>query len=176
MALRAGGSLSVQLPAADGPRNIYPIINQGTAASGSTRWTAGTGPMGTTRNGGAGAQGITDAPGILFPFALQRAVGSGTAAIAGTTDGDVAVDALLVQPQISTGSVSGSRGQSTVYVSAAESTTVRQVPVPAGFVTEQRQYDSSGQAVPGKRDDAGARSGRVTVAPGGFTVVTLVRK
>jgi hypothetical protein len=174
VSLKAGGSLSVPLPAVDEARNIYPIVNQGVAASGSTRWTAGKGPLGTTRNGGAGTQGITEAPGILFPFALQRAVDAKAAAVVARTDGDVAIDALLVQPQLSTISVSGSGGQSTVYVSAATSAIVTQVPVPAGFVAEQRQYDSSGKAVPGKRDDAGARHGRVTVVPGGFTMVTFV--
>jgi hypothetical protein len=174
VSLKAGASLSVPLPAADEVRNIYPIVNQGVAASGSTRWTADKGPLGSTRNGGAGAQGITDAPGILFPFALQRAIDTKASAVVGTTDGDVAIDALLVQPQLSTVSVTGSGGQSTVYVSAAQSTIVKQVPVPAGFVAEQRQYDSSGKAVPGRGDDAGARHGRVTVVPGGFTMVTLV--
>ena len=73
VALKAGASLNLPLPAADEPRNIYPIVNQGIAPSGSTSWTTAKGPLGSTRNGGAGAQGITDAPGILFPFALKRA-------------------------------------------------------------------------------------------------------
>lgn len=174
VALAAGASLSVPLPAADEPRNIYPIVNQGLAPSGSTSWTTVRGPLGTTSNGGAGAQGITDAPGILFPFSLRRALPAGAAAVVGTTDGDVALDALLVQPQLSTVSVDGSGGSATLYVSAAKSATVKAVQVPAGFVMEQQQYDSSGKPVQGNGNNA--RSGNVTVAPGGFTLVSFTAR
>lgn len=174
VALKAGASLTVPLPASDEARNIYPIVNQGLAPSGTTNWTSGRGPLGTTQNGGAGAQGITAVPGILFPFALKRAAAPGTSAVVGTTDGDVALDALLVQPEISTVAVTGTGGKSTLYVSAAGSVTVKQMDVPAGFVLEQRQYDRSGKPLDGNRNDAGARSGRVSVAPGGFTLATLV--
>lgn len=172
--LKAGGTLSIPLPGADQPSNIFPIVNQGIAPSGTTTWTSARGPLGTTANGGAGAQGITDAPGILFPFTLRRALAAGLTSVTASPDGDAALDALLVQPLISTVTVSGSGGDSTLYVSAAKSTTVLEPPVPEGFVLVQRQYDSTGQPVQGSKDDAGTSAGRVTVAPGGFTMVTLV--
>ncbi|HEX9226192.1 MAG TPA: hypothetical protein VF885_05995 [Arthrobacter sp.] len=174
--LRAGASLSVPLPAADEPQNIYPIVNQGIAPSGSTRWTTAKGPLGTTSNGGAGAQGITEAPGILFPFALRRALPAGAAAVVGTTDGDVALDALLVQPQLSTVAVDGSGGQATLYVSAAPKSMVRAVNLPAGFHLSQRAFDASGRPVTaGPKQNGADQSGRISVAPGGFTWVSLVR-
>ncbi|BCW73190.1 hypothetical protein [Arthrobacter sp. NicSoilB8] len=176
VSLSTGASLRVPLPAADEPRNIYPIVNQGIAPSGSTSWTAGKGPLGSTRNGGAGAQGITDAPGILFPFALKRALPAGTAAVVGTTDGDVALDALLVQPQLSTVSVAGPGGEATLYVSAAPERIERPVNLPAGFRLSQEAFDASGRPLtPSPMQDAADQSGRVSVAPGGFTRVTLVR-
>lgn len=171
--LNAGGSLSIPLPATDQPSNIFPIVNQGITPSGTTTWTSAKGPLGTTANGGAGAQGITDAPGILFPFTLRRALAGGLTSVTASTDGTAALDALLVQPLISTVSVSGSGGDATLYVSADKSVSVQQVSVPEGFVLVQRQYDSSGQPVNGSKDAAGAAAGRVTVAPGGFTLVTL---
>jgi hypothetical protein len=171
--LNAGGSLSIPLPATDQPSNIFPIVNQGITPSGTTTWTSSKGPLGTTANGGAGAQGITDAPGILFPFTLRRALAGGLTSVTASTDGTAALDALLVQPLISTVSVSGSGGDTTLYVSADKSVSVQQVSVPEGFVLVQRQYDSSGQPVNGSKDAAGAAAGRVTVAPGGFTLVTL---
>ncbi|MCO4236879.1 hypothetical protein [Pseudarthrobacter raffinosi] len=171
--LSAGGSLSIPLPAADQPSNIFPIVNQVIAPSGTTTWTSAKGLLGTTANGRAGAQGITDAPGILIPFTLRRALAAGLTSVTASTDGQAALDALLVQPLISTVSVSGSGGDSTLYVSAAKSATVRQVGVPEGFVLVQRQYDSAGQPVKGSNGSAGATSGRVTVAPGGFTLATL---
>lgn len=171
--LKAGGTLSIPLPGADQPSNIFPIVNQGIAPSGTTTWTSAKGPIGATANGGAGAQGITDAPGILFPFTLRRALASGLTTVTASTDGDAALDALLVQPLISTVTVSGSGGNSTLYVSAAKSTTVLEPAVPEGFVLVQRQYDSAGQPFQGSKGDTGTSAGRVTVAPGGFTMVTL---
>ncbi|MCP9000590.1 hypothetical protein NFC73_12750 [Pseudarthrobacter sp. RMG13] len=171
--LNAGGSLSIPLPATDQPSNIFPIVNQAIAPSGTTTWTSAKGPLGTTANGGAGAQGITDAPGILIPVALRRSLAAGLTSVTGGTDGHAALDALLVQPLISTVRVSGSGGHSTLYVSAAKSVTVQQVSVPEGFVLVQRQYDSAGRPVKDSNGSAGTTSGRVTVAPGGFTMVTL---
>lgn len=171
--LGAGGTLSIPLPAADQPSNIFPIVNQLIAPSGTTTWTSAKGPLGTTANGGAGAQGITDAPGVLFPFTLRRALAAGLTSVTASTDGAAALDALLVQPLISTVRVSGSGGDTTLYVSAAKSTTVQELAVPAGFVLVQRQYGSSGQPVDGSRDAAATTAGRVTVAPGGFTLVTM---
>jgi len=50
---------------------------------------------------------------------------------------------------------------------------VKDVEVPEGFSMVQRQYDSAGQPVAGAKGNAGTSSGRVTVAPGGFTMVTF---
>ncbi|MFJ6079483.1 hypothetical protein ACIQC0_14380 [Pseudarthrobacter sp. NPDC092419] len=171
--LKAGDTLTIPMPAADQPSNIFPIVNQRLAPSGATTWSSAKGPLGTTANGGAGAQGITDAPGILFPFALRRALSGGLTSVTASTDGQAALDALLVQPLISTVSVDGSGGEATLYVSAAKSTIIKPVQVPAGFVLEQQQYDSAGRPVQGNRDTA--RASNVAVAPGGFTWVTLVR-
>lgn len=174
--LKAGASLKIQLPPSDQAHNIYPIVNRGTAPSGTTAWTSAKGPLGTTENGGAGVQGITDAPGILFPYSLQRALAAGVTAVVGTTDGNVALDALLLQPQISTVSVSGSGGESTLYVSAAPERIERKVNLPAGFRLSQEAFDASGRPVAARpRQNEADRSGRIAVAPGGFTWVTMVR-
>jgi hypothetical protein len=174
--LKAGASLKIQLPPSGQAHNIYPIVNRGTAPSGTTTWTSAKGPLGTTENGGAGVQGITDAPGILFPYSLQRALAAGVTAVVGTTDGNVALDALLLQPQISTVSVSGSGGESTLYVSAAPERIERKVNLPAGFRLSQEAFDASGRPVAARpRQNEADRSGRIAVAPGGFTWVTLVR-
>ena len=174
--LKAGASLSIPLPAADEPQNIYPIVNQGIAPSGTTAGLPPRGPLGTTSNGGARAQGITEAPGVLFPFALRRALPAGAAAVVGSTDGDVALDALLVQPQLSTVAVDGSGGQATLYVSAAPKSMVRTVNLPAGFHLSQQAFDASGRPVAaGPKQNGADQSGRISVAPGGFTWVSLVR-
>ena len=175
VALGAGGSVSIPVPAADQARNVYPIVNQAVAPAGATRWASGTTALGSTPNGGAGEQGITDAPGKLFPFSLSRTLPAGATSVVGTSDGDAALDALLIQPLVSTVSVSGPAGDSTLYVSAATVSSVRTVDVPKGYKLEQSVYDSSGRLVP-TRGHSVTSSGRVTIAAGGFTLVTLVRK
>ncbi|TFD47888.1 hypothetical protein E3T55_14300 [Cryobacterium frigoriphilum] len=176
-ALNAGDTLSLTVPASDQDRNVYPIVNQTEAASGSTTWTTGRTTLGDTLNGDAGGQGITDAPGKLSPLSLDRALPGGATNVTGTTTGAAAIDALLLQPQISTVAVSGAGGDSTLYVSATTETRTQQVAVPNGFVLTQRGYDATGQAVAERAGQKGHdRAGRVTIAPGGFTLVTLTRR
>ncbi|RJT87011.1 hypothetical protein D6T64_16340 [Cryobacterium melibiosiphilum] len=177
VALNAGDTLTITVPASETARNVYPIVNQGEAASGSTRWTSGRQKLGSTLNGDAGAQGITDAAGTLSPLSLDRALPGRATMVTGTTDGAASVDALLLQPQISTVAVSGTGGDSTLYVSATTETRTQKVAVPRGFVLTQRGYDRAGQAVAERPGAKGHdRAGQVTIAPGGFTLVTLTQR
>jgi hypothetical protein len=177
VALSPGDTLSIQVPVADQARNVYPIVNQALAEAGTTGWTTEQTVLGRTPNGGAGAQGITAAPGKLFPFALKRTLPAGATTVVGHTDGTTSLDAFLIQPVISSVSVTGPGGDSTLYVSAANKSTVRKVDVPQGFVLRQQAFDSFGKPVaPGRDSNEADYSGRVTVAAGGFTVVRLVRK
>lgn len=175
IALNAGGTVKIPVPASDQARNVYPIVNQRPETGSTTSWTAGTTVLGTTPNGGAGAQGITAAPGILFPFSLDRPLPAGETSVVGTAGSDASIDGLLLQPQISSVSVSGSIGQSTLYASAATKSIERKVDMPQGCHLDQQAFDASGQPVaPGPDQNGADHSGRVTVAPGGFTWVTLV--
>lgn len=177
VALQPGGALAIALPAADQPRNAYPIVYQAVAQAGTTTWTAGPADVGATDNGGAGAQGITDAPGILFPFALARALPAGALTVRGRSDGPALIDALLLQPQISTVAVDGPAGPLTLFVSAADVAVERRMDLPRGFKLIQRAYNASGRPVPAAPNQNGRdHSGRVAVAPGGFTSVGLARK
>ncbi|TFC55074.1 hypothetical protein E3O47_00795 [Cryobacterium sp. TMT2-17-1] len=175
VALGAGDSLSIPVPAADQARNVFPIVNQAEADSGATTWASATSTLGSTSNGGAGAQGITDAPGRLFPLTLELALPGADTAVVGMADGAASVDALLIQPLISTITVTGSAGESTVYVSAATETSVRTVGVPRGYRLAQEAFDATGQLV-ASVDKKAPKKGTVTVAAGGFTVAKLVRK
>lgn len=175
VALNAGDTLTIPVASADQARNVYPIVNQGVASAGSTTWMAGRTSLGSTPNGGAGAQGITDAPGRLFPFTLRRTMPAGATAIVGKSDGAASVDALLIQPLISSVAVTGPSGDSTLYISAADETLRRKIDVPKGFALQQQAFDSSGKPV-GRDGFAADQSGQVTIAAGGFTVVKLVRR
>jgi hypothetical protein len=177
VALKAGDTVTIPVPASDQASNVYPIVNQSIAPAGNTTWAAGTTQLGSTPNGGAGAQGITGAPGMLYPFALKTTMPAGTTRVVGASDGAAAVDALLVQPLISSVSVTGTGGDSTLYSSAATTTITRQVVVPKGFALQQRAFDSNGRPVSyGPDTVAGNDSGQVTIVAGGFTVVRLVQK
>ncbi|MFH5878749.1 hypothetical protein [Arthrobacter sp. NA-172] len=176
VALNAGGTVAIPVPVSDQARNVYPIVNQRPEPAGTTSWTSGSALLGTTPNGGAGEQGITAAPGKLFPFSLDRPLPAGGNSVTAKAGSDVSIDAVLLQPQISSVSVSGSGGDSTLYISAAPGSIERKVSLPQGFHLSQQAFDASGQSVKARPDQNGAdHSGRVTVAPGGFTWVTLVR-
>ena len=175
VALNAGASLTIPVPVSDQARNVYPIVNQSVAQAGSTLWTAGKTQLGSTPNGGAGEQGITDGPGKLFPFSLKRTLPAGATAVVGSSNGAASLDALLIQPLISTVAVTGPAGESTLYISSATMTSTRTIVVPKGFALQQRAFDSSGRPVAPGRDSAAERSSQVRIVAGGFTVVKLVR-
>jgi hypothetical protein len=177
VALNTGGAVRIPVAASGQDRNVYPVVNQSEARAGSTAWAAGRTQLGSTPNGGAAGQGITDAPGRLFPFTLARTLPAGATAVVGTSSGAASLDALLLQPLISSVAVTGPGGDSTLYVSAARTSITRTIQVPKGYLALQRAFDSSGRPVAAGHDGVAAgRSVRVTVAAGGFTFVTLVRR
>ena len=169
--LHGGGTVSIPVPASDEARNVYPIVNQAVAAAGNTVWAVGQNVLGSTPNGGAGAQGITDAQGLLFPFSLKRALPAGAVVVVGMSSGTAALDALLVQPLVATLSVTGHGGEATVFVSAAKASAVRTVVVPPGFVLTQQAFDANGKSVA-----TATLPARVTILPGGFTLAKLAKR
>ena len=168
VALNSGASVSIPVPASDQARNLYPIVNQSQARAGSTFWSAGNTRLGSTPNGGAGAQGIAGAPGKLFPFTLGRTLPAGATCVVGHSNGTVSVDALLIQPLVSTVAVTGPAGNTTLYISSTTTASTRTITVPKGFVAQQLEYDNTGKPV-GRAGDAGATGGStcVTIPAGG---------
>ncbi|QYF72323.1 hypothetical protein [Cryobacterium sp. PAMC25264] len=187
--LAAGGTLRITVPADDQARRVHPIVNQVVDPSGTTTWTSGTGKpgkgkpgsgtvtLGTTANGGAGEQGVTEAPGQLLPLPLTNTLPGKTTQVIGTTDAAAQLDALLIQPLISTVAVTGPAGDSTLFVSADTADAQRRIDVPRGQQLVQQAFDATGQPVAdwhkGKGD---ARSGKVFIAAGGFTQVWFEAK
>src|SRR5664280_257647 len=174
--LNSGASVSIPVPVSDTARNLYPIVNQSQAPAGRTAWSAGNTQLGSTPNGGAGAQGIAGAPGKLFPFALKATLPAGATAVVGRSNGVASVDALLIQPLVSTVAVTGPAGDCTLYISSTTTTSTRTITVPKGLVAQQLEYDSTGKPV-GLAGAVSATGGSasVTIPAGGFTVVRLVR-
>ncbi|MBX0301142.1 hypothetical protein K2F54_14295 [Cryobacterium sp. 1639] len=185
--LAAGGTLRITVPTDDQERRVHPIVNQVVDPSGATTWTADKRPgkgkdrsllLGTTANGGAGEQGVTEAPGQLLPLPLTSGVLPARATqVVGTTDAAAQLDALLIQPLISTVEVTGPAGDSTLFVSAAESDTERRIDVPRGQKLVQQAFDAAGQPVgDAHRGKGHGRSGTVVIAAGGFTQVWFEAK
>jgi len=183
--LAAGGTLRITVPADDQARRVHPIVNQAVDPAGTTTWTTGKpgkgkgkpAVLGTTANGGAGAQGITDAPGQLLPLPLTNTLPGKTTQVAATTDGAAQLDALLIQPLISTVTVTGSAGDSTLFVSADTADSERRVDVPRGQQLVQQAFDATGQPVADSHRGMGdKRSGKVFIAAGGFTQVWFEAK
>jgi hypothetical protein len=178
--LAPGGTVSITVPTDDQDRRVHPIVNQVVEPSGTTTWTTskgkhGTGKtltLGTTANGGAGEQGVTEAPGQLLPLPLENTLPGRATQVTGTTDAAAQIDALLLQPLISTVAVTGPDGDSTLYVSADVADAQRRIDVPRGQQLVQQAFDAAGQPVdvPGAGKGA-ARSGKVFIAAGGFTQV-----
>lgn len=174
VALDAGAGLRIPVTPSDQPRHVYPIINQTAEESGTSTWASGPDSLGTTQNGGVGDQGITDAPGKLSPLTLEGVLPAGASAVDVSTDAAASVDALLLQPLVSTVSFTGPSGDGALYVSAATTVSQRDVTVPRGFVLTQKGYDAGGKRV--KLAKPGRAKTTVVIAPGGFTMVSLTRR
>ncbi|POH70873.1 hypothetical protein C3B59_03740 [Cryobacterium zongtaii] len=179
--LAAGGTLRITVPADDQARRVHPIVNQVVDPAGTTTWTTGKKgkqqSLGTTANGDAGEQGVTEAPGQLLPLPLASTLPGKATQVVGTTDAAAQLDALLIQPLISTVAVTGPRGDSTLFVSADTADTQRKVDVPRGKQLVQQAFDATGQPVADSHKGKGdKRSGTVFIAAGGFTQVWFEAK
>ena len=169
----SGSTITVALPALGQPANIYPIVNRGIAAAGSTTWTSSTGSrtntLGSTPNGGVGAQGIAPTPTELKPLTLPVPARAGTTTITATVAGTAQIDALLVQPVISHVGMTGARGAYDLYVSASVRTTDEAITAPGHPIVVTR-YDAAGRLVGVQTERASTT--RIEVLAGGFTTVT----
>jgi hypothetical protein len=166
VAVPAGGS--VHLPVTDDLARVHPIINRRPGDLGTSSYVAvdarGRRTMlGTLANGGLRETGTVEADGLLRPFPLQRALPPGTVAILVESDGDLQLDALLLQPAVSTTVyVRGSERPAVLYANGgARTTTIAALAAGTG-----RTYAADGAA------RGSSRSPVVVVTGGGFAVTT----
>lgn len=155
------GAATWQVPAADQPRLVAPIVNR-LPGGGTTSWSANR-PLGTVNHDG-GPQGVSPAPGALLPVTLPGLLSPGTTAVTARFTGESAVDGLLLRPEVSQVVF----GNTALLQNAANGPRVRPVTVSAGRVTVS-SYDGLGR--PTHRT---TRTGPVVQAPvveGGYTVL-----
>lgn len=114
-----------------------------------------------TPAGGTGDRGLTEADGMLVPQLLGGDLPAEPVVVRCTSRGDVRLDALLVQPVVSTAVYATASGSAVLYANG----TRRDQRVPALAPGSGRAYEADGsqrgQAVGG---------GKVRVRGGGFTI------
>ncbi len=162
----AGGS--VRIPVTGDGAFVHPIVNRRPGDLGSSSYAAVDARgrrtrLGTIVNGGLREAGTVEAEGLLRPFPLSRALPAGTVAVLVESDGDLQLDALVIQPGVSTATYQRSGDRPAVlYVNGGtRATTTRALAAGSG-----RAWTSEGAA----RGRAGAPV--VALPSGGFAITT----
>ena len=175
---KAGAAITIPIPAGMGAVNVYPVVNRQQGNEGSTSWTVtgptanggtGTTSLGSTANGGVGAQGIAPTSTELIPMSLGRPAPAGaTTLTARVTGGDAQINAVILQPVVSSLTMAGSwPGPYTLYVNgSAQHQTATDSGVTGSAVVAE--YSAAGKLIWTRRiagDEA------VPLAPAGFSTV-----
>jgi hypothetical protein len=158
LSLPQGASAGWDVPRSSQARFVLPVVDLvADRGAGRSTWQARS-RLGAIDHGAGGAQGISAAPGALLPITLARPLPAGADRLTVSSSGDdVRVDAVLLIPQVS----SLRLGDTWLLVNLDNHP--RTAPVHGGVASS---YTSSG-VLRSKRP----ATGRVEVAPGGFTVV-----
>lgn len=164
----------VELPVA-GRYLLMPVFNRQEVAltSVGVRSTVGTSPSTAVFQGGAGAQGVSAAPGYLDVGTSQvlRALPAGTTTLATRYIGDgtpAQFDAVLVQPEVEWVVLGGGGHERALLHSFALTRTAVTVTVPGDGEVLVSVYDRGGRLV--SRTAPSGQRLTVVVEPGGFTI------
>ncbi|MCW3841198.1 hypothetical protein ONA70_13915 [Micromonospora yasonensis] len=168
--LPAGAGLRWQLQPADQPRLVLPVVDLRPDVPARTVWRSDAGPLGEVDHARVGAQGTSPAPGALLPVTLPRELAAdATELTAEATAGNPAtVDAVMLEPLVSRLTLAGDGHSTTLLRSAARIARTAAVTAGTGPATVE-VYDAAG-ALRSWHTSA-ATDLRVTVLPGGFTLV-----
>lgn len=152
-----------EVPAADQPRLIAPIVNR-VPGAGTTSWSADR-PLGTIDHDG-GPQGVSPAPGALLPVTLPAPLSPGaTTVVTARVTGESTVDGVLLRPEVSQVVF----GNTALLQNAANGQRVHPVTVSTTGPVTVLSYDGRGRLL--HRTTGGGPTVRAPVAKGGFTVL-----
>lgn len=159
-----GGSVSIAVSGDDGAL-VHPIVNRRTGDRGTSRYYAVDARgrrtlLGEIANGGLVQAGVVRAEGLLRPVPLRRPLPKGTEKVLAESDGDLQLDALLLQPRVSTTEYVTTAGSTVLYVNATGATATTAA-LAAG---RGRAWTATGE----ERGVTG--SPRVPVPAGGFAI------
>ncbi len=171
VATAPGATLAWALPAGDGPRLLAPVADLTDGGPGALDFAAAGRPLGTLAYGAGGPQGVSPAPGALLPVTLPGELPAGAVRLTATgTGGPGALDALLVQPEVSRLVTGSAAGGTALLASAARTARTVAVTVPGTGPATVTVYDAAGRRSAVRTATGGSVSAQVL--PGGYTVVT----
>lgn len=173
LALGDGATAALSVPGADQDRLVMPVFDLVPDSSAITTWTAKRKELGRTASGDIGPQGGSPAPGALLPVTLPRALAKHATVLRVTTsaaDGDEArLDAVMLEPLVSRYVLASNDHATALLRSADTLVTHTAVRLPGSGPMVIEVYDGAARLL--SRSTTPAQTARVTVAPGGFTIV-----
>jgi len=171
VAAGAGSTIVWPLPAGSQPRLIQPVVELTPGSSARGTVLADRSALGTVRFGAVGPQGSAPSTTELLPIALARTAAPNARTVTlRTTAGTGNIDALLVMPEVATLSAHGGGHAVALLTSKSGSTERRAVDIAGPGPAIAAAYDRSGRLV--SCSTINDRTPTVSVAPGGFTVLT----
>lgn len=141
-----------------------PLVWRTSEGAGDAEWTVvGGGRLGSIRNGGTGAAGLTEADGSLVPQLLDRPLPGGRVRVRCASRGDLRLNALLVRPAVATAHYTTQDGDAVLYAGATPSSTEVAALAPGRGWAYDADGDPKGRVTAGRK---------VRVVGRGFTITT----
>jgi hypothetical protein len=173
LALGDGATASLPVPRADVDRLVMPVVDLMPDSTAVTTWSANGRLLGQVDSGDIGPQGASPAPGALLPVTLPATLAKRATVLrvaASSTGGDMArLDAVMLEPLISRLVLAGDGHATALLRSADSQAALAVVDLPGHGRAVIEVYDGSARLL--SRSTSTASTMRVTVAPGGFTIV-----
>jgi hypothetical protein len=174
LALGNGATASLPVPGAQVDRLVMPVVDLEPDSSAVTTWSADGRTLGRVASGDIGDQGASPAYGALLPVTLARTLSKDATVLRVSTSsagGDEArLDAVMLEPLVSRFVLAGDAHATALLRSADSKVAQAVVRLPGRGRAVVEAYDASARLL--SRSTSPARTVHVTVAPGGFTIVT----
>ena len=164
-----GGTATFAVPDGQPASIVIPVTDYRPGSRAVTTYSAAGERVGRVRSGDVGAQGSSPAPGALLPQTLTRLPGGAGSLVARTRGGTARLDAVVLQPLV-TSYVLGGEGRGTALLrSAATAPRPATITVPGDGIARVHVFDGLGRPV--RTTTTAATDVAVTLPAGGFAVV-----
>lgn len=167
--LPAGGRATFAVPADQPASLVMPVTDYRHRSTAVTTYRAAGERVGAVRSGAVGPQGRSEAPGALLPQTLGLLPDGATSLVARTRGGAARVDAVVLQPLV-TSHLLGGEGRGTAVLRNADTRPRRtEITVPGEGTARVHVYDGLGRPV--RSTTTQAADVPVRLPAGGFAVV-----